>query len=367
MDLFFYGTLQHLPLLELVVGTGAEALDVVPDSLPDHAVFAVHEGPFPTLVPTAGGSAQGVLVRGLTPEQIARLDFYEGGFEYDLVLVTLASGLRARVYMSRPDRWTPTKPWSLTAWQAASGDTNQCAAREVMGYFGKLTRQEVAARFPRIRARAASSARAARSTHGEGTLRGTVEVITRDRVHSDFYALDMLQLRHTRFDGSWTDPLDREVFVPSDSAMVLPYDPVRDTVLLVEQMRLGPLGRGDRTVWQWEPVAGLIDPGEDPETTVVREAREEAGVEVHTLEAVARTYSSPGNSAEFSYLYLGLADLPDDSAGLGGLASEGEDIRSHILTFDDLMDRIARFDIANAPLVTLALWLDRNRGRLRSR
>lgn len=365
MDLFFYGTLRHPPLLELVLGAGGADLEICPATLPDYAVFAVVEGPFPTIVAQPGATAQGILVRGLSDAQIARLNFYEGSFDYDLVTAPLDGGARAQFYLSPPGRWTPTVPWSLTAWVDAHGTINQYAATEVMGYYGTLSREEVAARFPRIRARAASAARAARSVHGRDTLHGKIDVSERHRVHSDFYAFDTLKLRHERFDGTWTDTLEREVFVPSDSAMVLPYDPKRDSVLLVEQMRLGPLGRGDRRVWQWEAVAGLIDPGETPEATVIREAREEAGVEIQHLQEVARTYSSPGNSAEFSYLYVGLADLPADASGLGGLASEGEDIRSHILGFDALMQRIEEFDIANAPLVLLALWLDRNRDCLR--
>jgi len=216
-----------------------------------------------------------------------------------------------------------------------------------MGYFGTHTRDQVAALFPRIRARAASKARAGRSTHGTGTLKGIVDVEARTRIHSAFYGLDVFELRHEQFDGSTTDLLNREVFIPSDAALILPYDPKRDCVLVVEQMRMGSLGRGDRCVWQLEPVAGLIDPGETPEQTAHREAFEEAGVTLHGLEA-------------------GLADLPEGTEGVGGLASEGENIRSHIIAFDDLMDRVARFDIVNAPLIMIALWLAKHRGRLRS-
>lgn len=365
-DLFFYGTLRHRPLLDVVLGADAQTLDISPAQLDGYQVYAVSEGPFPTIQPQAGAVAQGLLVKGLSDAHLARLNFYEGSFEYDLVDGTLADGTAAQFYMSQPGQWTATQPWSLEAWTAVHGVTNQYAAEEVMSYFGALPRERVAALFGRIRARAGSRARAQASQHGKDTLHGQVEISQRARVHNGFYAFDTLSLRHALFDGTWSEVLAREVFVPSDAAMVLPYDPRRDCVLVVEQVRLGPLARGDRTLWQWEPIAGIIDPGETPETTAHREAQEEAGVTLRALEPVARTYTSPGNSADFAYIFVGIADLPEDSASIGGLASEGEDIRSHILSFDDLMERVETFDIVNGPLVTCALWLDRHRGRLRS-
>jgi len=153
----------------------------------------------------------------------------------------------------------------------------------------------------------------------------------------------------------------------TDATIVLPYDPVRDRVLLVEQFRVGPLARGDATQWQLEPIAGHIDAGETPRDAALREAQEEAGLTLHHLEKVAEVYATPGTSTEFYYIFLGLTDLPDDIIGIGGLTSEGEDIRSHLMAFDDLMGFVDRFSAANTPLVLSALWLARHRERLRSR
>ncbi len=137
-------------------------------------------------------------------------------------------------------------------------------------------------------------------------------------------------------------------------------------VLLVEQIRMGPLARGDHTCWQLEPIAGHIDPGETPQAAARREALEEAGITLGTLEPVGNVYASPGNATEFFHIFVGLADLPDHIIGTGGLASEGEDIRSHLMSFDDLMALADAQALANAPLVASAYWLARHRERLRS-
>lgn len=365
-NLFFYGSLRHLPLLEVVLGRAAYDIDTMDATLSGYRVSAVAEGPFPMIETQAGQTAKGVLVRGLTSDDIARLDFYEGSFAYDLVPVTLSGGQAAEVYVPQAGLWTADGPWSLTTWAEKSGEMSVIAAQEVMGYFGQRTRDDVAAMFPVIRARADAQLRAARSLHGQDSFPGHVEVLSRTRSYSNFYALDDITLRHSRFDGTLSDSLDRAVLIDADAAIVLPYDPLRDRVLLVEQVRLGPIARGDRASWQLEPVAGRIDPGETPEQAARREAKEEAGLALGRLEKIAETYPSPASSTGFYYVYLGLADLPDVLAGIGGLDAENEDIRSHLLSFDDLMARVARFDLANAPVVMAAYYLAHHRDRLRS-
>ena len=160
--------------------------------------------------------------------------------------------------------------------------------------------------------------------------------------------------------------MTRAVFVSSDAAIVLPYDPVTDRVLLVEQFRAGPNIRGDRYPWCLEPIAGLIDAGETPAQAALREAKEEAGLDLKGLELISQTYPSPGSSAEFFHLYLGLADLPASTDLIAGLATETEDIRSHIFTFSELMDHIDLGSFSVGPTVLAGLWLARNRDRLRA-
>ena len=365
-NLFFYGTLRHIPLLEIVLGRAADTIDLTRDVLDGYRVTGVAEGPFPTIFTDETAQANGLLVKGLTQDDLARLDYYEGGFDYDLVPVTLQSGAQAQVYMSQPGRWTPTRDWALKEWITAHGVMNNFAAAEVMRLMGHKTRDEVGAILPRIRDRASAKARAAQTSRAQLTFQGKVDIAQITPAYASFFAMDEVLLRHERYDGSMSETLDRAVLISSDAAIVLPYDPVRDRVLLVEQVRMGPLLRGDPDCWQLEPIAGLIDAGEDPETSARREAVEEAGITLQSLEKIAEVYPSPGNSTGYYYIYLAIADLPDDVAGAGGLEDEGEDIRSHLFSFEALMDLVDTQSAANAPLVIAALSLARRRSRLRS-
>ncbi|MDW3221640.1 MAG: NUDIX domain-containing protein [Paracoccaceae bacterium] len=364
-SLFFFGTMQHRALFDAVAGDCSH-IRLSPAELADYSVQAVLEGPFPTLVAKQGTTAPGLLAEGVTDAELARLDYYEGAFGYVLRDVVLADGRAARVYMAQQDLWTANGAWSLALWAEDWGPLSVLAADEVMGYMGQKPPEDIAQMFPMIRARAWSTLNAAQGGSAQDRFRGRVDITERRRMYAEYFALDEFDLSHERFDGSMTPQLMRAVFVAADAAHVLPYDPVRDRVLVIEQMRLGPLARGDAALWQLEPIAGRLDPGETPQEAVRREAIEETGVSIGALHAVGETYSSPGNSTEFHYTYVGIADLPDDAGGVGGLDAEEEDIRSHVMDFDTLMAQCDTQRIVNAPLVLIAYWLARHRDRLRA-
>jgi nudix-type nucleoside diphosphatase (YffH/AdpP family) len=227
-------------------------------------------------------------------------------------------------------------------------------AQVILRWHGILSADSLRARLPSLRVEAASRARA----EGAGPADpSAVEVLARAPSHAGFFALDVVTLRHRRFAGGLSDPLRREVFVSGDAVTVLPYDPMRDRVLLVEQFRAGAFGRGDPRPWQIEAIAGRIDPGETPEAAARREAEEEAGLTLGALLPVAAYYPSPGALTEYIYSFVALCDLPDGSAGVFGAEDEGEDICGHLWPFADLMQALAEGRITNAPLILTAQWL----------
>lgn len=258
-------------------------------------------------------------------------------------------------------------PDCLRFLQEVMGDTTDAElVALVLRYFGHVPAAAVRRRLPALRVEAASRRRAgAAPLRGMRAGSGEVEVERPTPSHAGFFALDILHLRHRRFDGGMSPPLTREVFVAGDAVTVLPYDPVRDRVLLVEQMRIGPLGRGDPLPWQLEAIAGRIDPDETPEDAARREAVEEAGLVLGALEKVAEYYPTPGAVTEYLYSYVALCDLPDDVAGVFGAADEAEDIKGHVVPFDRLVEVMAAGEIGNAPLLLTVLWLQRERARLR--
>ncbi len=363
MALFLYGTLRFPPLLEVVLGRSPEAGQITAATLDGASVTWVEDDIFPMIRLGTGGQAEGLLLSGLGDEDRARLDFYEGGFGYAVERVTTSAG-PADVYVPGPEVGTPGAEWSLDDWARAWGALSVEAAREVMELMGSKSAADVARMFPAIRTRAASRLRG--RAGGANGFDGRLEVESRRIGYADFFAVEDLVLRAERFEGGMTPPQRRAVFLGMDAAIVLPYDPVRDRVLLVEQLRMGPVGRADPAPWILEPVAGHVDPGEMPRQAAHREAEEEAGLHLRDLIAVSECYPSPGASSEFFYIYIGLTDLPDGSDGVSGVEAEGENIRSHVMSFDRFLEMLEGDRFRVAPLVLAGYWLARNRSRLRA-
>lgn len=358
--LFVFGPLCHAPLRAEVLGE----VTAEPAQLAGHGLCTRPKGGWPGL--TAGAGVEGLLLRGLSYAQRARADFFVTGFGFarSPVEVTLADGSRvkAEAYLG-PE--TEGAAWSLADWAGRWGPIWAEAAREAMAGFGLISPDVLARRWPMIELRAASRLRAA-VPHPSGvrsamSVAGDVEVLDTRRPYTEYFALEELDLRFRRFDGSLSAPVTRAGFVGGDAATVLPWDPVTDRVLLVEQFRVGPMLRGDPQPWSLEPIAGRVDPGEGPETTVRREAEEEAGLTLGALHHVADYYPSPGAVTEYVFSYVAEADLSGRGGEIGGEAAEHEDIRSHVIAFDRLMALIASGEVANGPLILSALWLQRHR------
>jgi 8-oxo-dGTP pyrophosphatase MutT (NUDIX family) len=123
--------------------------------------------------------------------------------------------------------------------------------------------------------------------------------------------------------------------------------------------------RDDPNPWLIEPIAGRIDVGESPEMTAIREAKEEAGLLIRKLHKVHSGYVSPGVSTEYFNLFVGIADIGDDTAILGGLEAESEDIQGHIFSFTDFFNLLQSGQLPVVPLALTGYWLALNRNELR--
>ena len=190
-----------------------------------------------------------------------------------------------------------------------------------------------------------------------------VDIIARELCYQGFFRLERVHLRHSLYSGGISPVLVREVIEKGNVVAVVPYDPVSDTVVMIEQFRVGAIGN-PRSGWLLEIVAGLMDPGELPEEVARRETTEETGLAVRRIEPITRFFATPAKSSELTHLFCGEVDA-SKAGGVHGLAHEGEDIRVIPMPAEQAFAllEIGRIDSA-WPIIAL-MWLRSHRERLR--
>jgi nudix-type nucleoside diphosphatase (YffH/AdpP family) len=369
MDLFVYGTLRSHALMAAVAGEGP--LDPVECVLAEFSVFPLKGNVVPFIAPLHSGNADGLLWQGLTQSQLNRLNAYEGAFGYVLTTVEVqtANGSRsAQCYLPPSEHAAGEGKWSLQDWEEGHLAPAILAATELFSFNPVPDHADLRRMWPMIEARAWAKFRA---TAGPATRRyqpgsADFDIVTAQPPQGGFFQFQSVDIQHRTFMGGRSDVLTREGFFGVDAAILLPYDPVRDKVLLVEQARLGPRLRHDPNPWMLEPVAGIVDARETPQEAALREGREEAGLKINHLEQAGAFYVSPGSTTDYFYSFVGLCDLPQTETYFGGLPGEHEDLRLHPMSFDDALALVDSGEITTGPLIFLLYWLLRHRDRLRA-
>jgi ADP-ribose pyrophosphatase len=191
------------------------------------------------------------------------------------------------------------------------------------------------------------------------------EILDSQAVYRGFLKLNRYRLRHELFQGGESESLVRERLEGLRAASVLLYDPRLDQVVLVEQFRIGALGRESRP-WVLETVGGYVPEGEADEAVARREAMEEANCVIGRIERICEFMVSPGISIDRIVLFCGEVDS-SVATGVHGLDHEGEDIRVVVMAADDAIGELYR-GRANSTSILIALqWLAMNRESLRDR
>ncbi len=195
-----------------------------------------------------------------------------------------------------------------------------------------------------------------------------VEICSEQRVWNGRFPLDVVRFRHRRFDGVRSGVKTWEVWRRGRAAAVLPYDPVADVVVLIEQFRLPALAAGLDPVLVELP-AGLCDDGETPEATARRETVEEMGLTVGAMRHIGGFLLTAGGSDEVCELFAGRVVAPsvagDGIAGHAGMVSEQEDIRIRVWPAGEAIETALAGRMPNSVAAIGLLWLAARREALR--
>ncbi|MDC0045291.1 NUDIX domain-containing protein [Pelagibacteraceae bacterium] len=155
-------------------------------------------------------------------------------------------------------------------------------------------------------------------------MNSNFKVTNKKNLYDGFFKMNEVSLKYKKYDGSWSNEIKRELFGGAQVSAVLPYDPIKKEIVLIQQFRPGTISRNTNNYLK-EIVAGIIDPGESPEIAAKRECLEETGYKIKKLTSIQGYYPAPGSSESFYHLFLGEVDSKNEKK-IMGLDTENEDI-----------------------------------------
>lgn len=192
-----------------------------------------------------------------------------------------------------------------------------------------------------------------------------IEILGEQTLYEGFFTLKRIQFKHKLFAGGQSGVVTRELLIKGAASAVIAYDPKEDSVILVEQVRIGAAyhPESNRSPWLLELIAGMVEKGEKPEDVALRESEEEAGIQVKNLTHCLSVWDSPGGIVERIHLFAGEVDS-SQAKGIHGLAEENEDIKVHVVKREQAYQWMCEGKIDNGIAVIGLQWLQLNYAQL---
>lgn len=190
-----------------------------------------------------------------------------------------------------------------------------------------------------------------------------LQIVSKETVYKGHFELQKITFRHKLFSGGMSNNVVRELLIKGEAAALIAYDPILDNVILIEQVRIGAYdNKQKKSPWLLELVAGMVDKGnEEPAEVAIREAQEEAGLEVKAVQHALSVWDSPGGQLERLHIFLGLIDSSNVKSGnIHGLEEENEDILVHVVSREQAYQWVEDGTIDNVITVIGLQWLQLN-------
>ena len=185
-------------------------------------------------------------------------------------------------------------------------------------------------------------------------MRSKFKIINKKNIHKGFFEMNEVTLKYKKIDGSWTNNIKRELFGGAQVSAVLPYDPIKKEIVLIQQFRPGTISKNFNN-FLYEIVAGIIDKGESPETTAKRECIEETGCKIKSILPIQGYFPAPGSSESYYHLFLGEVEAFEGSRTMG-LENENEDILVKCYNFEKVKEMLQNKEIVNGITLIALQW-----------
>ena len=180
------------------------------------------------------------------------------------------------------------------------------------------------------------------------------KIINKKNLYKGFFEMNEVTLKFRKYNGKWSNVIKREIFGGAQVAAVLPYDPIKKEIILIQQFRTGTITKNYENYVN-EIVAGIIDKGENPKQTAKRECFEETGCKIKKLIPIQGYFPAPGSSESFYHLFLGHINSFKGTR-IMGLENENEDIFVKSYKVKEVKDMVQKGKILNGLTLIALQW-----------
>ena len=183
-------------------------------------------------------------------------------------------------------------------------------------------------------------------------MKNDFKILRKKSLHNGFFEIKELTLKHKKHNGKWSKSIKREIFSGAHVATVLPYDPKKKKIVLINQFRAGVINQNINPIIT-EIVAGFISKNEKPVKAAMRECEEETGCKVINIKKMFSYFPSPGSSESYYHLYFAEVDS-FNGIRITGQTDENEDILAKSYTVTEVKKLLMENNILNG-LTLIAL------------
>lgn len=180
------------------------------------------------------------------------------------------------------------------------------------------------------------------------------KIVSKKNLYDGFFKMNEIVLKYKKYDGTWTNSISRELFGGVQVSAVLPYDPLKKEIILIQQFRPGTISK-NLDNYLIEIVAGIIDEGETPEDAAKRECFEETGCVIKKLIPIQGYFPAPGSSESFYHLFLGETETFSGTR-IMGLENENEDIKVQSFKSSKVREIMQKGKILNGLTLIALQW-----------
>ena len=180
------------------------------------------------------------------------------------------------------------------------------------------------------------------------------KIVSKKNLYDGFFKMSEIVLKYKKYDGTWTNSISRELFGGAQVSAVLPYDPLKKEIILIQQFRPGTISK-NLDNYLIEIVAGIIDEGENPEDAAKRECFEETGCVIKKLIPIQGYFPAPGSSESFYHLFLGETETFSGTR-IMGLENENEDIKVQSFKSSKVREIMQKGKILNGLTLIALQW-----------